>query len=230
MIAADFVVDPPILKKVLHASPSIEIRWEVTYTRPDGPVQLLVWITGDDFETVETALETDPSVRDSIMVADLGERRLYRVALTELGGEAALMPEFVEVGGILDEAIGTENGWWCRARFPDRAAFQRIHRFYRDQDIGFKFGRLVESSRRGSGSESGENSLPSMLTERQQEALRTAWEAGYFDIPRRVTLTELSQELGISDTAVSQRLRRAQATICAYFLGTNRASLAAPYQ
>jgi predicted DNA binding protein len=51
------------------------------------------------------------------------------------------------------------------------------------------------------------------LTAEQREALSRAVEAGYFDVPRRTTLVGLARELGISDTATSQRLRRGVATV-----------------
>lgn len=221
MIVAEFTVDSPILREVLHSGPDIEIRWETTYPRPDGSVQLLVWITCDEFEAVETALEADPSVRSSTRLADQGGRRLYRVTLTESEHGAVMMPRFVEVGAVLEEAIGTDEGWWCRVRFPKREAFQRIHRFCRDQDIEFEFGRVFELATDGYGV----NPLPSMLTERQWETLRIAWEEGYFEVPRRITLAALAEKFGISDTAVSQRLRRAHASICAYLFGVETRSI-----
>jgi predicted DNA binding protein len=48
----------------------------------------------------------------------------------------------------------------------------------------------------------------SKLTGPQRDALRTALETGYFTVPRRISLDELSDRLGVSDAAVSQRLRR----------------------
>lgn len=35
-----------------------------------------------------------------------------------------------------------------------------------------------------------------------------ALERGYFDVPRQVNLTGLAEEMDVSDTAVSQRIRR----------------------
>jgi predicted DNA binding protein len=45
------------------------------------------------------------------------------------------------------------------------------------------------------------------LTDTQQEALVLAYERGYFESPRQVTLEELGEELGISQQAVGSRLR-----------------------
>jgi predicted DNA binding protein len=48
------------------------------------------------------------------------------------------------------------------------------------------------------------------LTAKQQQALELAVEAGYYERPRGVDLGELGERLGISKSAVSQRLRAAE--------------------
>ncbi len=47
------------------------------------------------------------------------------------------------------------------------------------------------------------------LTDAQYDALVTAYRSGYFEEPRALSLSELAEELGISPTAASGRLRRA---------------------
>lgn len=51
------------------------------------------------------------------------------------------------------------------------------------------------------------------LTTAQEEAVRVAWELGYFELPRTVTAADVAAELGISKTAFLERLRRAQASL-----------------
>lgn len=47
------------------------------------------------------------------------------------------------------------------------------------------------------------------LSHQQRDALILALERGYFDVPRGVTLTEIGDELGITQQATSERIRRA---------------------
>ncbi|WP_420028719.1 helix-turn-helix domain-containing protein [Halorussus caseinilyticus] len=47
------------------------------------------------------------------------------------------------------------------------------------------------------------------MTDRQYEALRTATEMGYFEVPCRVELEDIADALGVSRQSVSERLRRA---------------------
>lgn len=56
------------------------------------------------------------------------------------------------------------------------------------------------------------------LTPVQRETMTTAFEVGYFDIPRTVSMEELAGELGVTPNAVSERLRRAEAHLLAELL------------
>ncbi|MFC5971611.1 helix-turn-helix domain-containing protein [Halomarina salina] len=48
------------------------------------------------------------------------------------------------------------------------------------------------------------------LTDRQHEVLRTAYERGYFERPKRANATELADELGISQSTFTEHLVTAQ--------------------
>jgi len=58
----------------------------------------------------------------------------------------------------------------------------------------------------------------SLLSERQMEVLRAAWDEGWYDIPRQITLGDLSKKLGLGRSTVSEHLVRAEGTIIDYFL------------
>ena len=59
----------------------------------------------------------------------------------------------------------------------------------------------------------------SVLTDVQRETLIRAVEAGYYATPRAVSLDSLAQEFDVSKSAVSQRLRKAEATIAQRVVG-----------
>jgi DNA-binding MarR family transcriptional regulator len=71
-----------------------------------------------------------------------------------------------------------------------------------------------------------ENAVPE-LTARQAELLQFCADQGYYDIPRRTDLRALAQELGISPTALSRALRRAEARILSAYVERLRHSLPA---
>lgn len=51
------------------------------------------------------------------------------------------------------------------------------------------------------------------LTTRQREILETAVEIGYYDDPRRATVTDIATELGISQATASEHLRKLEARV-----------------
>lgn len=57
------------------------------------------------------------------------------------------------------------------------------------------------------------------VTDKQREAMECAREMGYYDTPRRADLGEVAAELGISESATSQRLNGAESKLVEAFLG-----------
>lgn len=57
------------------------------------------------------------------------------------------------------------------------------------------------------------------LTDHQEALLRECVAAGYYSIPRKVTLRGLAGRLGLSTTSLSLTLRRAEARIVASYMG-----------
>jgi len=55
------------------------------------------------------------------------------------------------------------------------------------------------------------------LTERQREMVETAYEMGYYEVPRQVSTEELADELGVDGSTVSEGLQRAERNL----LGTH---------
>lgn len=62
--------------------------------------------------------------------------------------------------------------------------------------------------------EGPENPLDA-VTPRQQEVLETAFDMGYFDVPREVTTDEIATGLGIDPSTVREHLQRAQKNLLA---------------
>ena len=58
-----------------------------------------------------------------------------------------------------------------------------------------------------------EERLFGMLTERQQETLRAAIEAGYYNVPREATHEDIAEHLGCSDGTVGEHLRKIEAKV-----------------
>ncbi len=57
-----------------------------------------------------------------------------------------------------------------------------------------------------------------LLTKRQKEVLKTAYKAGYYKIPRRISLSDLSKQFIISPSALSELLRRIHGRLAAFYM------------
>lgn len=182
---------------------TIETAWYPLLT-PDQRIGFYhVTVSDDDFEELEAALEADETVVDSESVATVARGRIYRV---ELSSDVLLiMPELVERRGGLVGARTADDGWLVRVQLPGRRTFVAFRRSCVDQGIDFRTERLYSADDLTTA-ETG-------LTEPQRRLLLAAYEAGYFEEPRAITLEGLGQRLGISSTAAGGRLRRAMSRL-----------------
>lgn len=213
MIVVRFEMDSPILRGTRETVPDMTttIESEHALFEEDNPqpIRLLFWASGGDFDALESALESDPTVTGIKMLSDADHRRLYRVHFTEKIAQSAAYQKWVELDGSLLAGQSTDNGWQLQMRFPDRSAIVEYQSWFEEHDLPFTVtGIYTAISDDGMGRP--------QLTDKQREILYTAVERGYFDIPRQISLADLAGELGISNTAASQRLRRGLSKLVEY--------------
>ena len=48
------------------------------------------------------------------------------------------------------------------------------------------------------------------LTARQREVIETAWEMGYYEVPKEVSADEIASEMGLDSSTVNEHLQRAE--------------------
>lgn len=214
MIIVEFELSSPILHEALSAAPEMVITTEEESVAT-GEVRLLFWARGGDFDAFEAALGDDPTVVDYRQLAESDGRRLYRVRLAEAGEEVTIYPTWIALDGLVLSAMATKDGWELRIQFPDRSAVSELREHCRDRGMAFQMKRLYSRhDAEGPGDDFG-------LTDPQREVLREAVVAGYFDIPRGATLSELGDRLGISGQAASERLRRGMQTLVDNAIGAD---------
>jgi predicted DNA binding protein len=164
---------------------------------------LYLSITGASEDILDEALVLDPSVVTASCVETFPDCLKYCVELTD---DAVLVSTTsVELGAQPISVQGANGDWNARLQFTDRDALIALRQFCSERGIRFGIDALYETDAHDAPSTD--------LTDRQLEALRTAFESGYFEIPRAETQDDLADKLDISKTAVSHRLRRATARL-----------------
>lgn len=209
-VFGEFHVPPEkfALHETLQAAPDTIVEIE-RMVATDELLTPYFWVSGGDIGTFEAAAEQDPSIEDLRRLDQFDEGTHYRAHWTENVETVAYA--YTEIGAAILEATGTNSEWELRMRFDDRAGLTRFQEHCDEQDISFELSRLYEISNPRAGAQFG-------LTRKQYDALTVAWERGYFDTPREVTLTDVADDIGITEQSLSQRLRRAYHTLIAHTL------------
>lgn len=154
-------------------------------------------------ETTDAAA-FEESVRAHDRVASLTnldgghERHLYYIDWAgEMDGFIAALNEH---NLLVEEATGTTESWQFRVRGPDRGNLSSFQDALRERDIPVEIGRVWNPSDPGIDAYG--------VTPKQHEALKLAFEGGYFAVPRGTNLSELAADLGITRQSLSRRIDR----------------------
>lgn len=200
MLIAEYRTDSRLLEATLERVPETVIYSEETYATEEG-IRSLIWVETDDWDAFEAALAGDPTVTDPKRLAETDARRLYGVYLTDDGRGNTTFLQWADLDVVLLEAKATCEGWRARMRIPDRETLAQYRETLRERDIDFDLEALYRETRT-------DNAPASRLSDDQYEALVAAYDAGYFDVPRTASQTDVAATFRISPQSLSERLRR----------------------
>lgn len=208
-VVAQLRLDHPelFLRSTLRRVPELTVEPEY-WTTVERRTLVFLSVRGGAFDEFETALAEDPTVADPVLLDRYPDRRVYRVERT---AEAVTFTDrLAAVDAHVHELSSCRNGdgygWQVQLRFPSRDDLVAFNADCDERDISVAVDHLRVS-------DDGDDGVVA-LTEKQQDLLTTAYEEGYFDVPRGISQDELAERLDISKSAVSQRLRRAVGELC----------------
>lgn len=169
------------------------------------------WVVNVSSEEFEAAAEADPSIRELRRLDRFDEATLYRAEWTE--NVQAIVYAYTQIGAVILDATGQQDTWEIQLRFDDHDQLTSFQTYCADSGVTLQVKRLFEVSHPHTGRQYG-------LTEKQHEALVAAWEAGFFESPAETTLADVAADLGISQQALSQRMRNGYDALIANTLVT----------
>lgn len=182
----------------LSTDPPMKIVLERIVPSEDGPVPY-IWVSSGDFDTFESTAGAADGISDLRLLDEIDDRRLYRVGWNPPFDDLLAAIEYAE-GGIL-QASGAST-WTFQLRFPNHDRLGAFYSFVAENDIGLNVDN-VQVLAEGTG-----NGQDFELTMEQREALTLAVRRGFYQVPRGSTLAALADELGVSNQATSERIRR----------------------
>ncbi|ELZ01140.1 bacterio-opsin activator HTH domain-containing protein [Natrialba chahannaoensis JCM 10990] len=176
---------------------------ETTIPTSEGVIPYL-WVPVDVADAIVTTLESRSMVSGVSVIDEFDGTALIEIEwATTVNG---ILASIQESDALVTNAMGTADQWTFRLRFPSYDSLSAFYTACVDREIPIELLQLHEAVGASDDQRFG-------LTTAQRELIVAAYESGYFDVPRGTTLVELGHELGISDSAVSQRLRRGLSTL-----------------
>lgn len=158
-----------------------------------------MWVYTDDHPAFCQILSVNSAIENLRLVHHEDDEGLYEISWCEKTD--GFLDCLRNTNAVVLQAGGTTDGWEFQLRFDcqdDISAFQRV---CSEAGITLSVDRIITKS--------VVDPPGQKLTDPQRETIELALEHGYFDVPRQTTMVELAEQLGVSDQAVSARIRRA---------------------
>lgn len=197
-LIATYQLDTPVYDRLFEEVPDLRLEVEQVVACSPETLSVTVWAETDYWTRFESELERSAPVKASQYLRSENDRALYQIWVPV---SETTYWDWTSLGGVLLSATATRQGATVRMEFPDHEALSTYREQCLEQSRGFSLNSLTDAC-----SESAFNFQP--LTSSQRELIATALKHGYFDIPRGISMVELAAECGVSDQAVSERLRR----------------------
>lgn len=192
------------LSHTLSTVPGLRVECERVVQSGGKSVIPLVWMHGVDRDTIDEALDDDPTVESvSCLSAFDDTSHLFRIEWVD---RVRYLLEMVTNGKATVLDVHGRDGRWClRVLHPTRKHFSKTHEFLTAHGLPFDVTSIRDTA--------GKPDRRVGLTEGQREILVRAAKHGYFDVPRKMNLEGVADNCEVSHQALSERLRRGTGTL-----------------
>jgi predicted DNA binding protein len=160
----------------------------------DGVIHYLIEVCLNDVSF--TVLEKIISDIEGIEIVNTGDITRNRVVLTVGVDKCDICQAILSSGCFLTSAWTKGDRIVWRFISPKKEYIKKIAESLTDLNINYTLTRLQNLDER------------ECLSLKQEMVIRIALEKGYYDIPQRIGIKEIANEVGISKATVSELLRR----------------------
>ena len=151
----------------------------------------------------EDRLESIDSVEDWELITETEDTYLYLLEVTALGMPESASVDHDELVGMCDPTVGDRG--MVLSLVGSQESIRTMLRNFEEAGVVPDLHRLGEY-------EGGQRTLDA-LTDRQLEVLQTAYDMGFYEVPREATIDDIADEIGLNGGTVSEHLQRAERNI-----------------
>ncbi|RBI59698.1 bacterio-opsin activator [halophilic archaeon] len=177
---------------------TLEFQRNVTHSQEWVMPFFIVDGTDDGLTDFKERIGDDQTVEEAMVVNEFDGALLYQVQWSE--DIRDMINAIFDRAGTLVEAVAAQEMWHLKARFGQHDSISKLSSYFEKASSNLQLKRIyVERELR---------QQEYNVTPEQREALITALKRGYYAVPREAKQKEIAAELGISENALSERLRR----------------------
>ncbi|NHI92370.1 MAG: hypothetical protein EAX96_07685 [Candidatus Lokiarchaeota archaeon] len=172
--------------------PDINLKILSMFLISENTGNTLIRIQGESFQPFILKLKEHKSIMEYSEISHNPDAMLLNVKMKN----PKMLISSIENELLLNFPISVQNGW---AKWEIYGSRDKIHNFIQHlslKEINIKLKSI------------GKHLEKNKLTHRQEEILNQAINEGYYEIPRKISLSELAVTLNISTSALSENLRR----------------------
>lgn len=212
IITIELPVSEFAIGRVIDAVDGVHIELESVVPLGNQAMPLLE-VQDRDHVSFARRLEAHPAVASVVAIEQSEEAGIYAAEWTE--DPDSFYQALIDHNASILSAIKDDDQWEFDLRFPSHDALTAFREQIDRKGIDLNVRRVSQSQHPTINAEEG-------LSTVQRETMELAISQGYYSIPRETTTAELAEQLGVSDQAVVERLRRAMTQLGEEYIRANR--------
>lgn len=152
----------------------------------------LIRIIGNNFDNIIEEMKSHPS----LVKLDLFSKGPDYCLINVKTKDPYLLVSLIKSEVLLEYPIRVQNGWTIWKVISNREKISKLAEKLKEKGVIYKLKQISRYKDKVS------------LTKRQTEVFDLALKLGYYEIPRKITLSELAKKIKISKSTLSEILRR----------------------
>ncbi|QLD88828.1 GAF domain-containing protein [Natronomonas salina] len=194
-----------------------EIEYGGTVPQSDGTTRVFFTARGCPADDVRAVAADVPSIRSFELIGEDDGAETNRFEASISGTTIPLM--IVQCGAVVQDLDVRDDSVRAIVELPDttdvRTFVDRLEATYSETELLARRDR----ERSEEDTQLPRAAFTEQLTDRQLEALQTAYLSGYFEWPRERTGEEVAETLGITQPTLNAHLRAAERKLCEMVFG-----------